>query len=155
MEQYKEKLKIQNIITAVCCVVLALVSLLGFAAEMGLVELTPVTGDSHWQSQWRGFLSGASMGVLGCMVFYLIRSIRALKDEKKLKALYIKENDERMIQIVTAAKASAMQTSLLVGLAACIVAGYFSMAVSITILACTLALALVGAGFKIYYSRKF
>jgi hypothetical protein len=75
--------------------------------------------------------------------------------EKELKKLYVKEHDERQIQIWTAARAAATQTFLLVGLAAGTVAGYFSMTVSITILACVTAHSLIAMGFKIYYSTKF
>lgn len=155
METYKEKLKIQNIVMAICSIVLAVFTVLGFAAEAGLIELTPVAGDSHWQSQWHGFISGASFGIMALMLFGLIRNIRAMKDEKALKQLYIKENDERAIQIWTSARAASMQVFLLLGLAACIVAGYFSVTVSLTILVCVLVHSLIGAGFKVYYSKKF
>ena len=99
MEHFKEKLKIENRITAVLCIILACFTVLGFLAEANIVELTPVSGDNHWQSMWRGMLSGASFGVLALMFFGLIRGTAALKDEKKLKKLYIKANDERQIQI--------------------------------------------------------
>lgn len=155
MENYKEKLKVQNRITAFCILVLVLISALGFLAEAGVIPLDPLAGDEHWQSGWRGFLSGATMGIAGCMIFFLWRSRKALKDEKALKQLYIKEHDERSIQIWTAARASAMRTFLLAGMVAAIVAGYFSIAVSVTILACILANSLLGLGFKVYYSKKF
>lgn len=155
MEQYREKLKIQNITTAICCVLLAACTVLGFLGEMGIVALNPVAGDSHWQSRWRGFLSGASFGILALMLFFLVRNLQAMKDEKKLKKLYIKENDERSIQIWTAARASSLQVFLLVGLAACIVTGYFSMTVSLTILGCIFFQSLLGMAFKIHYSKKF
>lgn len=89
------------------------------------------------------------------MVFALVRNLRAMKDEKALRKLYIAENDERSIKIWTLARAAAMQTFLMLGLAAGIVAGYFNMSVSITILVCTVAHSLIGAGFKIYYSKKY
>ena len=44
---------------------------------------------------------------------------------------------------------------LLLGLAATIVAGYFSIPVCLTILACVLTNSLLGLGFKVYYSKKF
>lgn len=155
MEQYKEKLKIQNIVLAVSCVILAAFSALGFVAEAGIIEMTPVAGDSHWQSQWRGFISGASFGIMALMLFGLIRNLRAMKDEKALKKLYIKETDERSIQIWTSARAASMQVFLLTGLAACIVAGYFSITVSLTILVCILVHSLIGIGFKFYFSKKY
>lgn len=155
MEQFKEKLKIENRITAVLCVILAGFTVLGFIAEAGIVELTPVSGDSHWQSMWRGIVSGASFGVLALMIVGLVRGIQALKDEKKLKKLYIKANDERQIQIWTAARASSMQVTLLIGLVAGIIIGYFNMIVGITILAVETFHAVVGGCFKLYYNKKY
>jgi len=64
MEQFKERLKVENRITAVLCAVLAIFAVMGFATEAGWVELIPVSGDSHWQSMWRGMISGAATGVL-------------------------------------------------------------------------------------------
>lgn len=156
MEQFREKIKMQNLTIAICCFILAIFSFLSAAGEAGIIGfMTPAAGDEHWQSMWRGFVMGASCGILGLMIFGLIRNIRALSDEKKLKKLYVQEHDERQIQIWTAARAAATQTFLLVGLAAGTIAGYFSMTVSITILACVTAHSLIAMGFKIYYSTKF
>lgn len=155
MEQFKEELRISNRITAAACVILAVFSVLGFAAEAGWVELTPVTGDSHWQSMWRGMISGASMGVLALMIFSLVKGLHAMKDEKKLKKLYIEANDERMIKIWTSARASSMQVTLLLGLVAGLIVGYFNMTVGITILAVESLHAFIAFGFKLYYSQKF
>lgn len=155
MEQFKEKLKIETVITALLCVVLAIFSVLGFAAEAGLVELTPVAGDEHWQSMWRGMISGAAFGVLVLMVIGLIRDIRAIRDEKKLKKLYVEANDERQNQIWTKARATSMQVTLLVGLVAGLVLGYFHMTVGITIMAVETIHALVAGAFKLYYNSKF
>lgn len=155
MEQYKEKLRINTIIISIAAIILLLFTLLGFASEAGLVELTPVTGDDHWQSMWRGIVSGASCGVLLVMIYGLGQSVKALKDKKALKKLYIKDNDERQIQIWTSARAVAMQTFLILGLVAGIVAGYFNVTVCITIIACVTIQALTGAAFVFYYSKKF
>ncbi|MBO5129611.1 MAG: hypothetical protein J6B95_04615 [Oscillospiraceae bacterium] len=155
MEQFKEKLKVETGITAILCVILLLFSILGFAAEAGLVELTPVTGDSHWQSMWRGMISGASFGVLVLMIIGLIRGLRALKDDKKLKKLYIQSNDERQIQIWTSARATSMQVSLLLGLVTGLIVGYFNMTIGITIVAVETAHSLIAFGFKLYYSQKY
>lgn len=155
MEHFKEKLKVETAITAVLCIFLAIFSILGFAAEAGLVELTPVAGDEHWQSMWRGMMSGASFGVLALMVFGLVRGILALKDEKKLKKLYVEANDERQAKIWTMARATSMQVTLLIGLVAGLVLGYFNMTVGITILTAETIHAVTGGIFKLYYSRKF
>ena len=155
MKEFREKLKVETRVIAILCVILAVFTVLGFAAEAGFIALTPVTGDSHWQSMWRGMISGASAGVLALMLYALVRGMKALKDEKKLKKLYIESNDERQIQIYTAARASSMQVTLLLGLVAGLVIGYFNMAVGVTILAVESIHAFIGAAFKLYYSRKY
>ena len=103
---------------------------------------------------WRGFISGSTFGLIIFMVICLVRNILALRDEKLLKKLYIKENDERTIQIWTAARARAMQTFMILGLVSGIIAGYFSMAVCITIIAMTTLQAFTGLFFALYYSYK-
>lgn len=155
MKTYREKLKLENRIITVIAIVLAIFTVLSIAGEAGLISFAPAAGDSHWQSRWRGFICGASIGILGLLIFGLVHNIQALKDEKKLKAQYIKEHDERTIQIWTAARAASMQVFLLAGLAAGVVAGYFSVTVSVTILVCVILHSLLGMAFKIYYSRKF
>ena len=72
-----------------------------------------------------------------------------------MKKLYVQDHDERQIQIWTAARATSMQIFLIGGLVAGIVAGYFSMTVSVTILACVFTHSLIGGACKLYYNSKF
>lgn len=156
MEQYKEKLKIQNITFGICGTIIGIVSVWAALSEAGILPFpTPLAGDSHWQSQWRGFVSGAAFGILALMLFGLAKNAKALKNEKELKKLYVKEHDERTIQIYISARAAALQTTLLVGLAAIIITGYFSVVISLTILGCVLFTSISAALFKVYYSKKF
>lgn len=156
MEQYKEKLKITNVFLIIGCVVLALFALLAIGNELGWFHiLKPVAGDSHWHSHWNGFITGASCGIFGFMLAGLIRNRQALKDEKKLKKLYVKEHDERTIQILTLARNTAMQILLLGGLVATVIAGYFSIAVSLTILACIFISSITSLLLVGYYGKKF
>lgn len=155
MEEYKEKLKISLRVTAVCAVILGIFSVTALCAEGGLLNITPVTGDSHWQSMWRGIVSGASCGVALMMLFGIIRISRALTNEAELKKLYIRDHDERQVQIWTSARALSMQIFLILGVVVGIIAGYFNMTVSITILACVVIHSLIGMACKLYYGRKF
>ncbi len=155
MENYREKLKIDNRIIGVCVFILFLFIVLIALAEAGFLPLSPMTGDSHWQSMWRGFCCGAAFGILAMMLLSLIRNLLALRNDEKLKKLYVKEHDERAIQIWTSARAAGLQTFLLLGLVATVVAGYFSVPVSLTLLACVFAASLISEAFKIYYSQKF
>ena len=153
MEQFKNKVEAQNRSITISILIWAAICLFGFVFEAGDI-LIPVTGDGHWSSLWHGFISGVSCGILLLMVIALVRNRKALKDEKALRKLYIAETDERTIKIWTSARALAMQTFLMLGLAAGIIAGYFSMTVSITILACVFIHSVIGVLCKVYYSRK-
>ena len=155
MEQYKEKLKITNLFLIIGCTVLAIFAVLAIGSELGWFHiLKPIAGDSHWHSRWNGFVTGASCGVLGLLLYSLIRNRQALKDEKKLKKLYVKEHDERTIQILTLARNTAMQILLIGGLVAVVIAGYFSITVSLTILACIFAASITSLLLVGYYNKK-
>ena len=155
METYREKLKVQNVILVIGCFVLAVFCVLSFLGEAGVVNLVPSVENSHWQSSWRGFISGASFGILALLLTGLIRNLRALKDEKKLKQQYVKEGDERQKQIYTNALCAAMRATLILGLAAVIVAGDFSMTVSLTLLVTVLLVSLMTLAFKLYFGKKY
>lgn len=155
MEQYKEKLKVSQRIYAVAAVVLMIFSVLFLLSEFGVVNIAPNVGGSHWQSRWRGYVSGASCGFAIFLLVGILRISKALRNEKALKKLYVETNDERQNQILTSARATAMQIFLIGSLVAGVVAGYFSITISITIFACTLAQSLLGLICKLYYSKKF
>lgn len=155
MELYKEKLKLNNILLGIGSLVMAIFSLLAIGGELRWFPVVrPVAGDSHWQSAWYGYITGASIGLCAVMIFFLIRNCRAMKDEKKLKSLYVKCNDERTIQIQTLARNTAMQILLWMGLIATVIAGYFNVAVSLTILACTAISSFVSIVLTVYYNEK-
>lgn len=155
MEQYKEKLKLTNFFLTIGCVILACFAILGIGSELGWFHiLRPIAGDSHWQSGWFGFITGASCGIFALMFVGLIRNCLALKDDKKLKKLYVKDHDERTIQIQTLARNTAMQILLFGGLVAAVIAGYFSITVSLTILACICTASIISLLLVWYYSKK-
>ena len=156
MEQYKEKLKITNAVLSISCIVLAVFAFLAVGSELGWFSiLHPAAGDSHWKSTWSGYAFGASIGIFSTMLGFLIRNIRAMKNDKKLKELYIKEHDERTIRIQTLAGNTTMKCLLWIGLVATIIAGYFSITVSTTILVCIFVSSTANLIFIAYYSKKF
>ena len=155
MELFRDKLKMQNLVIAICCFILAVFSFLAAAGQAGIIGfMEPATDNTHWQSMWRGIITGMSFGIMIVMIAFLVRNILALRDEKKLKKLYVETNDEREIQIWTAARSTAMQLFLLVGVVAAIVAGYFSMTVSITIIVCMFLQSMTGLFCMLYYRIK-
>lgn len=155
MKDYKEKLKVTRVVFAIAAVVLIAFSILAVLSECDVIQITPVTGDGHWHSRWRGFICGASVGIAAYIIFGLVRISKALGNEKKLKKLYIEENDERQHQIWTSARALSMQIFLTFGIVVGIILGYFNVTVSITILSCVTIHAVIGILCKLYYSRKY
>ena len=156
MEQYKETLRMKTILMGISCIMLLIFSILGFGNELGwFTVFQPLAGDSHWHSYWYGLISGGSIGIFMLLLYFLIRNIRAMKNERKLKTLYIKENDERMLKIWTHARSAAMQVTLLIGMVVGIVSGYFSRTVSLTILICVLVSSSSTHFFHCYFNKKF
>lgn len=88
------------------------------------------------------------------LLFGLIRNLQALKNEEKLRKLYIKVSDERTIQVQTSAQAAGLRTALILGLVSIVISGYYNVTVSLTIFACVLATSLITTGFKLYYHKK-
>lgn len=155
MEQYKEKLKFQNVIFGIGCLVLAVFAILAIGSELGWFRiLHPATSDEHWKSTWYGYIFGSTIGVFAVLLAGLIRNIRALKDESKLKKLFIEAHDERNIQVQTLARNTAMQILLCLGLVATIISGYFSVCVSITIFVCIWISSSVNLLLIWYYNKK-
>jgi len=155
MEQYKDKLKIQNFILGIGCLILAVFAVLAIGSELGWFSiLHPATNDEHWKTTWYGYIFGATVGVFAVLLAYLIRNFRALKDEKKLKKLFVEAHDERTIQIQTLARNTAMQILLCMGLVATIIAGYYNVTVSITIFVCIWISSSVNLLLIGYYNKK-
>lgn len=154
MEQYKKKLRSENIVLVIVIVILAGFLALTFAGEEGLLPLAPVGGDSHWQSSWRGFCGGMAFALLAMMVVGLVRNLMALKSQEKLKKLYIRQNDEREWEIYTKALCAAMRVCLLLGLAAVVIVGYFNATAGLTLLIAIFCASWICVVFKFYYRKK-
>jgi len=117
--------------------------------------LRPAGGDSE---EVRAFMSGFNAGLLAVAVVMLALGIRryyaALRDERKLRALYIEEHDERLLAIRTRIGGTGMQIILFGLLLATIAAGFVSQTVFFTLLGALLFSAAVKAVLKIYYTKK-
>ena len=154
MEQFKEKLRIQNIILSLITI-LMLAFFLYRAGAAGWIWFPTPAGTSEFQVFWGGFIQGGLSGLWLFLLVLMARNAAAMKDEARLKKLFIKETDERCQQIMVYARSASTQTFLFAGLAAAMIAGLFSMSVSLTIIACVVANGLIALGFKLYYSRKY
>ena len=149
MENYREKLKIHNILYAIGALALLAIQILAYT---GLVS--PVGADERWQGFYNGFIAGAAFGVMALFIVGLVMNLRALRSEKAMKKQYIKETDERSRQITAMGKSAGATIFLLLMVPAAIILGYFNVTVFITCIGCILALSLLMGGAKLYFSRK-
>lgn len=149
MEEYRNKLKVQNVLFAVCSAVLIAVQILAYS---GVID--PVTSGKRWADYWNGFIAGVAMGVTAIMIFGLIKNLIALKNERQLKKLYVKENDERKNEICTKGKSAGATAYLCCMIPAAIICGYFNIIVCITCIICIFVQSIFMFGGKLYYSRK-
>ncbi len=147
MNQYRETL--QRRLAALATYIGGLVVLMSFSL------IRPLAGDSEGI---RAFMAGVNAGLLAVALVVAILSAvkygRALKNEEKLKALYIFEKDERRLYIQSREGGTAMQLVLMALTAAMIVAEFFDQTVFFTLLGTVVFAAAVKAALKIYYETK-
>ncbi|GAA4057475.1 hypothetical protein [Amphibacillus indicireducens] len=100
------------------------------------------------------FYGGVLMSFSILIVLNIFKNFKALKSEKKLKKLYIKENDERTIMIMRKTGGIGINICIFGFAIATIIAGFFNETIFFTLLAATLYVALVKVLFKVYYHKK-
>ena len=104
-----------------------------------------------------GFMSGANVGmIIGIQflcIILLTKYYSALKNEEKLKKLYIEETDERRQFIQTKIGGVAINIILLGLAAGVIIAGFYNYIVYFTLLSALIFTALVKGALKIYYNK--
>ena len=100
------------------------------------------------------FHGGALSSFSILMILHIVRNLRAIRNENKLKKLYIGENDERTIIIMQKTGALGINICIIGFACATIIAGYFNKVVFSTLLGATLFVAIVKGLFKLYYRNK-
>lgn len=85
---------------------------------------------------------------------YTFRLSRALKDEKQLKLLYNKENDERLKAIRSKAGMPMLLITSLLIMAVGVVASYFNSIIFYTLFAAALGQLIIGVIVKLYCMKK-
>lgn len=149
MERYKKQLKIETIFSLIVCAVAAALVVLS-ATQI----IQPLAEGTIWQDFWNGFISGVSAAVAALSLLGIIKNIRALRDEKKLRARYIKAHDERTLEIWKQSAANSYWFYTMGLLLAAVVAGYFSHIAFFCILGCLLYFCLLRLILKVYYTKK-
>ena len=102
----------------------------------------------------RGMISGVYTGIIVIAVFLMIKYLILLRSESKLKAEYIKNTDERNVEI----SKETMRTASIINLVgtglAILVTGFFSQTVSTALFIELTASSLITVLVFAYYNKK-
>ncbi|MEZ3455027.1 MAG: hypothetical protein K1W17_11785 [Oscillospiraceae bacterium] len=145
-KQVRKTLNIYRAVLIAAIVILIVLNVIEIAAELGEKSTNDLSN---------GFGTGVCASIITLMIVNVSRYSTALKNDEKLKKLYILETDERERLIYEKSNSSSFRAVIiLLGLAA-MVASFFSKPIFYTIVAIIIAIAFVQAAFKFYYRRKY
>ena len=148
MENFRRTLKRRILLSgALCLVLLALLLLNVFRVSPG--------ADAHVNDFISGYNAGFTSAVLALTFVAALNYLFTLRNEQKLKKLYITETDERSRFIN--AKIGGMGMNLLLGglCLGTIAAGYFNATVFFTLLGTVVFATVVKLGLLLVYSKKY
>ena len=140
MENFKQTLRRRTIFTGLYCAVILILIVASVVFKVSDLATT--------------FTLGFGLGIEAVMVFLMVKSLGALKDDEKLKALYIAENDERQKFINAKIGGVGLNFSMLVLSLAMLVFNYFNHTIFLTLLAVVLFMVAVKLVLKLYYSKR-
>lgn len=147
MEKYRKKLKNDNILMAMGTVALVIVQVLVFARV-----IVPKDGVNY---TWKGFLSGVTFASVLYFISRIVKNCRALKDEQTLKKLHAADTDERNAAVIAKSQTAAMKLTLVLGIVAVVVVGWFDAQTSQIIMACLVAISMISSLCRMYYNYKY
>ncbi len=111
--------------------------------------------DAHTLELVRGFQSGLCAGLAILLIWQIARCLRALRNPNACRSLFVLERDERRRFIQDKVGGFAYNLAMGIAGAAGCIAGYFNLTVATTLICALVGMALLRAGFKIYYRRRF
>ena len=100
------------------------------------------------------FVSGFAFGIGGVAAVKSIRFSKTLKDQEKLKQMYIKEHDERLQEIASKVGVAGLNIGVSCMALGMLVAIFFNMTVFYTLLAATLFMVALKLILGWYYNKK-
>ncbi|MDO5559260.1 MAG: hypothetical protein Q4F95_06630 [Oscillospiraceae bacterium] len=144
MENYKKKLKIRIFLFAVLV-----------ALSVAAIVYDVFFADAHSRdSMMHGFETGAAVSLGFCGALMMSRYISTLKDEKKLRLEYNRENDERMKAIRSKAGIPILPVTSVLMITAGIILGYVDTTIFITLVAAAIVQLSVSLAVKFIYIKK-
>lgn len=151
MDEFRSRVKkILNIYRAVLITAIVIFAALNIFEITGILESETVESDIG-----NGFGTGICTAIIFFMAISIYKCSSALKNEDKLKKLYIAETDERERLIYEKTNSSSFRTIIiLLGLSE-MIASFLSKTVFNTIFVIIIAIAFIQVAFKFYYRRKY
>lgn len=156
MEKYYKKIKkrmIYEIILTIALIPVAIFTVILFFKIDG-----PIHGNTVLDFLG-GFINGIRGGIVTAFVIYLfslfVRDMKSIKDEKKLKELFITEHDERRINIHEMASRTSFIIILYIVILAALVCGLFNTTISLTLFCVWLFIVITRMIATLIYSKKF
>lgn len=109
----------------------------------------------HTNNFMHGAQAGLFFGFFVMMLRDIVKYARAIKDENKIRAIYIEENDERKKHIRDKIGGVGFDFIIGVMMIAIVIAGFFNETIFFTLFATLAFMALVKLCLKVYYNRKY
>ena len=117
------------------------------------IIITDHSSATHSDGFVAGFQFGLIVSIFGLAVFDIIKLSLTINDETKLRILYNKEHDERLIAIRNKAGAPMIVVTSVMMIIAAIIAGYFNIVVFYTLVVAVSAQLLISAIVKLYCTK--
>ena len=146
MEKFKKNIKQKFIVCTIAYSVM-------FSAALILSMLTafeiliPVTGDAAFCG---GLIGGGAV-----MLSHALNYRKGLKNEEKLKELYIKDTDERSVIIFKSTYSLASYLLVILMLIAAIIFAYINSVICYTLLTVLIVFAILISISSLYYNKKY
>lgn len=99
------------------------------------------------------FAHGYAVGIAFVVLILIIKYSFALRSDEKLKALYIKEKDERQLMIKVKVGGVCTTIILVCVSFASLIAAFFNQIVFLTLLGVTLFISLLMIALRLYYNK--
>ncbi|MBQ3162205.1 MAG: hypothetical protein IJC04_08785 [Oscillospiraceae bacterium] len=159
MEKFRKQIKRRMTTYVVLAIFLAALFTVLIILDMNnawsMVLPAELTGGDESFDFLAGFRMGFCSSIIGFAVVRAIIFARTLKDEKKLKAMYIKETDERNLMIEQKTSSASFAVTIMGLAVACVIVSFFSRPILYTLVCVILFVSIVKVTFSIYFSRKY